>query len=140
MKGKITLLVLTTAITAVVARLLQSTTPQQEKEKEPTVTAVVLPEVTVAAMPAWRFRRLRGIPAPAIVDRRRLENLPAEQIRFALHQAYCGDRAPADALHARLRSKAERAVSPLRMSAVGALEDMYVLHPDADFGEDVIDV
>jgi len=93
----------------------------------------------VVALPPWRLQRLAGIPAPLVVDARRLRKLPAADIRHALHRAYAGNLQPAKRLHAQLRLRAERAVAPLRESAVGALEDMYVLHPNADFGDDVID-
>ena len=98
------------------------------------------PNRKVVVLPPWRFQRLAGIPAPHVVDARRLDKLPAADIRRALHRAYAGNLQPAKRLHAQLRLRAERAVSPLRESAVGALEDMYVLHPNADFGDDVIDV
>lgn len=97
------------------------------------------PGPKVVVLPPWRFRRLAGIPAPHVVDARRLANLPAADIRHALHRAYAGNLQPAKRLHAQLRLQAERAVSPLRESAVGALEDMYVLHPNADFGDNVTD-
>lgn len=102
--------------------------------------SVLDPNPKVVALPPWRFRRLAGIPAPLVVDARRLEKLPAADIRHALHRAYAGNLQPAKRLHAQLRLRAERAVTPLRESAVGALEDMYVLHPNADFVGDVIDV
>ena len=92
-----------------------------EEAEETVKVSVVLP---------WRFNRPLDIPRPDVVDARRLGALPAEDIQFALHRAYMDDLSVAERLHASLRKKAERAVFPLREDAVGALEDIYVLHPD----------
>jgi hypothetical protein len=115
---------------------------EMERSEATAIAETVLgpPNRKVVALPPWRFQRLAGVPAPQVIDARRLDKLPAADIRHALHHAYAGDLQPAKRLHAQLRPRAERAVAPLRESAVGALEDMYVLHPNADFGDDVIDV
>jgi hypothetical protein len=87
-------------------------------------------KVKISVVLPWRFSRPLDIPRPDVVDARRLAKLPAKDIQFALHRAYMDDLSAAERLHASLRKKAERAVFPLREDAVGALEDIYVLHPD----------
>ncbi len=87
-------------------------------------------KVKISAVLPWRFNRPTDIPRPEVVDARRLAKLPERDIRLALHRAYADDTVAAKKLHARLRGRAERAVFPLREDPVGALEDIYVVHPD----------
>jgi hypothetical protein len=88
------------------------------------------PEIKISVVLPWRFNRPVGVPRPEVVDAQRLAKLPERDIRLALHRAYADDTLAAKKLHARLRGRAERAVFPLREDAVGALEDIYVVHPD----------
>lgn len=99
----------------------------QEKAER---SAAEEPEVKVSVVLPWRFNRPTDIPRPEVVDARRLAKLSERDIRLALHRAYADDTVAAKKLHARLRGSAERAVFPLREDAVGALEDIYVVHPD----------
>lgn len=108
--------------------------PGEEPEPEAKEPEAKEPEAAVVVLSPWRFRRHEDIPAPHLVDAQRLEKLPAGEIQQALHHAYDGNTKYAERLHYRIRLQAERAVAPLRESAVEALEDMYVLHPSADVG------
>lgn len=132
---KLALFIGVVAATAVFLRWCKNTAVPDEKRAEATPSPqggeeVEAPEkVSVTVVPPWRFNR-PNIPRPDVVDPQRLAKLLAGDIQFALHRAYMGDLSLAERLHASLRGRAERAVFPLREDAVGALEDIYVLHPD----------
>ena len=64
--------------------------PTRVKTVETSLWQRLDPSPKVVVLPPWRFQRLAGIPAPHVVDARRLEKLPAADIRHALHRGQAG--------------------------------------------------